>query len=697
MDISLHWLSTYLAPAGLTADEADDLLTRAGFPIEGRTELPGGDVRLDVEVTSNRGDCLCHLGCAREIAASGAAQTPRELMPPVIHDPPTEGRATDHLSLSNTLPELCPHFSARVIRGVKVGPSPEWLVRRLESVGQRSINNVVDVTNFITLELGNPCHVFDLGKLAGAQLNIRFARDGETLTTLDEKVRKLTTTDLVVADADRPQSLAGVMGGHDSQVTDETTDIVFEMATWDPVTIRTTARRLGVRTDACYRFERGVDPRTIHDAARRAVALICELSGGRLCEGVLTDGAPMPEPTVISLRPSRCERLLGIRVPVGDMIQSLRALEIGVEQAADDELVCEIPPHRLDLTREVDLVEEVARTASLDSIPVRDTLEISVRPPQESERAMREIGALLTGQGFYETVTFSFTSPRRASMFLPPELELVSVDDERRKAEPTLRPSVLTGLLECRRANQDAGVEPPGGVRLYEVASVFAQKDGASVEHRNLALLGDVGAGRKVKPEDIQHAVRAMRGVIDALARALAGPAARVRPEQIAPHADAFDTGAYARLTLTLGDDTRPLGYIGLLSRKALDAFGVDQPCLGAELGLGALLAHHPPAASAHPLPEFPAIERDLSLILDESIPWARVQNLVEGAPPERLEACSFVGAYRGKQVGAGKKSLTLRLTFRDPARTLRHEEVDPQVELVIDRVRRELGAEIRA
>lgn len=696
MDISLHWLCKYLAPSDLTADEADDLLTRAGFPIEGRTDLPGGDVCLDVEVTSNRGDCLSHLGCAREIAASRTSDTPRELMPPVINDPAPQGQIADHLKLDNTQPGLCPLFTARVIRGVKVGPSPEWLVKRLESVGQRSINNVVDVTNFITLELGNPCHVFDLGRLAGNQLNIRFAREGETLTTLDESVRKLVPSDLIVADAERPQSLAGVMGGHDSQVTGDTTDIVFEMATWDPVTIRTTARRLGVRTDACYRFERGVDPRTIDDAARRAVALICELSGGSLCEGVLKEGAPLPEPTVIALRPSRCERLLGIRVPAGDIIESLRALEIGVEQAGGDELTCTIPPHRLDLTREIDLVEEVARTASLDSIPISDKLEITVRPPQESERAMRELGALLTGQGYYETVTFSFTSPDRAKMFCPPELELVAVDDDRRKAEPTLRPSVHTGLLECRRANQDAGVEPEGGVRLYEISSVFAQQDGKSVEHRNVALLCDVGGGRKPKSEDIQRSVRAMRGTIDSLVRALAGSYAIVTPEQTRPHASGLDPAAYARLSLELGEDSRPLGYMGLVGRKALDAFGVDRPCLVAELGLDTLLAHHPPAASAKALPEFPAIERDLSLILDESVAWSQVQALVEGASPDRLEGCSFVGAYRGKQVGAGKKSLTLRLTFRDPERTLRHEEVDPQVEGVTQRFKQELGAEIR-
>ncbi|MFI4896358.1 MAG: phenylalanine--tRNA ligase subunit beta [Phycisphaerales bacterium JB059] len=698
MDISLHWLNKYLAPDGLTPDEADDLLTRAGFPIEARTDLGGGDVLLDVEVTSNRGDCLSHLGCAREIAASRSASTPRQLMPPVIHDPSTEGHVADHLALTNHESLVCPRFTARVIRNVTVGPSPDWLVTALESIGQRSINNVVDVTNFITHELGNPCHVFDLARLAGAQLHVRFAREGETLTTLDAKSHTLRPTDLVVADAQRPQSLAGVMGGKDSEVTPSTTDVVFEMATWDPVTIRSAARRLAIRTDAGYRFERGVDPRTIDDAARRAVALICELTGGTLCDGVLDQGAPLPAPTRISLRPSRCDRILGIRVPAGDIIESLRALEIGVEQVSEDELRCTIPPHRLDLTREIDLVEEVARTTSLDVIPIQDRLAINVRPPQESERAMREVGALLTGMGFYETVTFSFTSPQRAKMFRPEDLTLLAVDDDRRKAEPTLRPSVLTGLLECRRANQDAGVTPPGGVRLYEVASVFAERDGASVEHRNLALLLDASdASAKPSHDDAQRAVRTARGAVETLARALAGPDARVRVEPSKPHAPAFDDRAYARLTLEAGASSAPLGYLALLGRKARDAFGHDVELVVAELGIDPLLAHFPPAASVHPLPEFPAIERDLSLVLAEDVPWARVDKLVREASLDRLESCDFVGVYRGKQVGAGKKSLTLRLTFRDPGRTLRHEEVDPQVETALGRFKQALNAEIRA
>jgi len=695
MNISLRWLNKYLAPGDLTPDEADKLLTLAGFPIESREPLAGGDVRLDVEVTSNRGDVLSHVGCAREIAASGMAARPRQLMPPTIASPPTRGAVHDALALENHEPGVCPLFTARVIRGVKVGPSPAWLREALESVGQRSINNVVDVTNFITFELGNPCHVFDLKKLDGAKLVIRFAHDGETLTTLDGKARRLVGADLVVADATRPQSLAGVIGGADSEVDASTTDVVLEMATWDPVTIRTTARRLGIRTDAGHRFERGVDPRTIEDAARRAAALIRELTGGTLCAGELAEGAPLAADRVLTLRPAQCDRLIGIAVPVGDMIESLRALEIGVEQTADDELRCTIPPWRLDLTREVDLVEEVARTRGLDAIPVHERIDIAVSPPQEDERAMREIAGALTGMGFYETVTFSFISRDAAGDFLPAGLALVEVDDDRRRADPALRPSAIPSLLACRRANQDAQASPPGGVRLFETSAVFAQTpDKRSRERRTLALLADVpGQGANRSPEDRQLGVRRLRGAAEAVVRVACGPAARLSLEPVTPDCPGWDAGAFARVLV----DGRDIGAIGLVSHAAQARAGLDLPVAAAELDLDPLLAAYPPRASARALPAFPPIERDLSLIVPDDLAWARVESLVDLAGLERLEGCSFVGAYRGKQVGPGRKSVTLRLRFRDPARTLRHEEVDPQVEAVVAAARRELGAEVRS
>lgn len=705
MDISLAWLNEYLEPGDVTAQEADDLLTQAGLPIEGHTPLESGDVVLDVEVTSNRMDCLSHIGCAREVAALSG----RALVYPEPGEPARGGPVAGLLTLENREPGACPLFTAHVITGAKVGPSPAWLVERLEAIGQRSINNAVDVTNFITMELGNPCHVFDRSKLADQSLVVRYAEEGEKLRTLDDKQRVLKASDLVVADAERAQSLAGVIGGGDSEVDASTTDIVFEMATWDPVTVRTQARRLAIVTDAGYRFQRGIDPRTIGDSARRAVALLCELTGGTLADGVLSEGAPLPESAFVTLRPSRAAAIMGIDTPAGEIISMLRGLEIGVEQTGGDELRCEIPPHRSrDLTREIDLIEEVARLTGYDAIPVSEKLDVRVDAPQPERRARRELGRVLTGFGFDETVTFSFARTAHAELFVPKGLEVVSVDDERRGDEPALRPSGMIGLLGCRRANQAARSAAPGLVRLFEITAVFAQEPAAkgerpgSVERQNLCMLMDApGSAESTKrsTDDVQRGLRVMRGAIDTIVRSMHGAEARVVVEPASGLGiRGWDDSAVAGVSVVLPGGGEPvrLGLFGLISAEARKAFDLDVPVIAAELGLDPLVAGFPPKSLAHALPSFPHIERDLSLVVDEGVRWDQISGMVGGLGLDRLETCGFVGAFRGKQVGAGKKSVTMRLRFRDADRTLRHEEVDPQVESVVLQAKTDFGAEVR-
>ena len=701
MDISLNWLNRYLAP-GVSADDADHLLTEAGFPLEGRTALENGDVVLDVEVTSNRGDCLSHVGCAREIAAAAIANPRQTLKMPEVSEPKTGAPIGTDVTLENRTHEGCPLFMARLIRGVKVGPSPEWLRTAIESLGGKSVNNVVDITNYITFELGNPCHVYDLNKLAGGTLIVRYAERGEKVKTLYEGTRELVETDLVVADENQPQMLAGVIGGYDSQVNEQTTDVVFEMATWDPVTVRTTARRLNIRTDAVYRFERGIDPRTIEGALARAVGLICEVSGGEVADGTLSEGAPLPEPTTISLRPSRCARVLGVETDAAHIAELLTPLEIGCEVRGEDEVACTISPHRSrDLTREIDLIEEVARTRTLAVVPTIEKIAVQAPHPNERERAERLIASVLTGQGFYETVTFSFTSPERAALFCPEGTEVVAVDDDRRKAEPTLRPSVLASLLQCRKANQDARNHVPGGVRLFETAAVFGQnQQKQSTEVRSLALAmdasGGAGGGGKVKPEDVQHGLRVLRGAIDRVVQACFGPGATTRVESAEPTSPGWAPGAFGAVYVDAGGAETLLGRIGVVSDEAMRAFDLDAPLVAAELSLKALTDAYPPKTLAHALPRFPGVERDVSLVLDETVAWARVDALVAGAGLDRFVGHELVGVFRGKQLGSGKKSVTVRLHFRDPDRTLRHEEVDPQVERFTSLAGSELGAEIR-
>ncbi len=440
-------------------------------------------------------------------------------------------------------------------------------------------------------------------------------------------------------------------------------------------------------------------PGTIDFASRRLAALILELAGGELCEGVLDARVPRPQPHDIDLRPGRVRDLLGLGVETQEIVRTLESLGVSVAPIgrAGDRLLCTPPEYRPDLEREIDLVEEVARLKGLDAVPLQPSLPVVARPPQKSERARRDISALLTGQGFYETVTFSFTSRALARSFLPTGLEIAEVDDERRKGEPALRPSIIPSLLACRRTNQHGQVQLPGGLRFFETASVFAQRPAAakndpavSVETRTLALLMDIPS-RSQRPsvEESQHGVRLMRGVIEALARAC-GCAITIEPA--APHCAAFGAQGYARLMTSDG----PLGYFGIPTPAMLASFDLETPVVAAELSMDALTANYPPRALADALPQFPAIERDISFIVDETTAWAALTGLVQANRPTTLEAVHFVGTFRGQPIPKGKKSVTMRLVFRDRNRTLTHDEVDAPAGAIMEAAKKSLGATIR-
>jgi len=689
MLISVRWLHNYIEGDPVEVEALEDALTRAGFPIESREELAGGDTLLDVEVTSNRGDCLCHLGLAREAAAAmGRSLREPELPFNPMTGPAGEGeRAGDAATIRNLVPEECPRFTARVIRAVRVGPSPDWLRRSLEAIGVKSINTLVDLSNFVLFEMGQPTHLFDLNALAGRRLTIRMAEAGERVAALDDKEHRLTPQDVVIADDERVVSIAGVIGGRDAAVGQRTTDVLLEAATWRPMSVRNTSRRLKINTDAQKRYERVVDQRQIDAAAARLAALILEHAGGTLLPGVVAQPDALPEPARVRMRAARCRDLLGVPVETGRMAERLGAIGIAAEVDADaDALDCAIPGNRPDLRREVDLIEEVARTHGLDALPIHPRIEVEVKPTQRDRVALREMAHALTGAGFYETVTFSFVTREEAAAFMPGGLRTVAVDEQRRRGAPALRPSVIPSLLHCRKANQDAGVLRPGGLRFFETAAVYAEDEaGESVEHRNLALLADAPSA--------QEGVRGIRAAIEAIARTLGGVHAKVDLEPSPPHCAAFREDAYAQVRV---NGVR-CGYMALLARSSLDAQDIQTPQAACELNLNALVALYPPRSTVTPLPAFPAIERDLSIVVEEGVAWSQVASTIERLDPALLTGVGFVGAYRGKQLGAGKKSITLRLRFLDPTRTLRHEEVDPQVEAVVQALTRTLGAALRA
>ncbi len=678
MYTSVKWINDYLDPPADAAEQAE-LLTRAGFPLEETEEVPlpsGTDTRQDYEMTSNRGDAVSHLGLAREIAAISG----RTLKVPNA-TPQNNGKlAAEVASVVNHEHKLCPLYTGRIIKGVNVGSSPDWLAERLTARGDIPRNNVVDATNFVLFEMGQPTHIFDLAKLKGSQIIVRMARDQERFLPIGEGESevKLSAQDLVIADAEDAVAIAGVKGGAITAVTESTTDLLLEAASFDPVAVRNTSRRLGIASDSSYRFERGIHPGQVNQAADRLAELILELGGGELYEGVIYDGAPIPERRVASMRPERCRKILGVPITNEQMVDFLRLL--GFEPTLKGEwLECVVPYNRIDIEREIDVIEEVGRMFGHDNIPVEDTIEIRVTPPQATELAKQAVADELVGLGFVETVTHSLVSDVDARPFFPDGRSELRVADERAKATPILQPSLIPSLLRVRKLNQDSGVEK---LKLFESAATFQAAGADHHEVNTLGLLMDV-----LNPQD---GLRPIRGVVERLVDVLLGHQPSVTIESDA-------STSWLTPSARVNVSGQEIGCLGQLSPKLVQQFGLDQPILAAELQLWSFYEAYPPETEAHALPSFPAIERDLSLIVAESITWDQMAQQVETLALENLDTQQFITTFRGKGIPSGHKSLSMRLRFRAPDRTLTHEEVDPQVEKVVGIMETQFAAQLRA
>jgi phenylalanyl-tRNA synthetase beta chain len=669
MKISLEWLSEFLPGIGsgaAVAEAAGEALTHGGLPVES-IETSGNDQVLDVEVTSNRADCLSHRGVARELAAL--------LDQSFTDQPPTAvesaAKANSALQVRIYTPALCPHYTARVIRGVKIGPSPAWLVRRLEAVGQRSVNNVVDITNYVMFELGQPLHAFDLDRLSGGEIIVRTAAAGESIISIDGHERKLTSDMLVIADAKRPVALAGVIGGRDSEVTDGTVNLLLESARFDPLSVRKTARQLALKSESSYRYERGIDPLLPVYAGLRAAHLIVEIAGGTAVGDVMQAGYDGRIHVSLVLRRSKLRSVLGVDLDPAEVTAALTRLGFDPREQAGGWIVS-VPSYRLDVNLEIDLVEEVARLIGYDRIPVRDEISIRLTPPDLSKRTLDHIRHHLAASGYSEAVTFSFVSDALAKDFIPAEAaSLPRADASVRKADAYLRPSLLPALVEAIGRNESAGVP---GACLFEIGSVFWNDQAKNlVETRHLGLAGGE--------------LRQVRGTIDSLL-------ARLEPswkcEVIPSPCPGLSSSGKIEWNGQL------IGWIGLVNKSVSDKLGLRQVPAAAELELAALLrgARHVP--QLRPLPRFPAVRRDLSLVIPEKTRYAALEKSIAELHLSHLEEMEYVTTYRGKPLEKGSKSVTITLIFRSAKGTLTSEEVDGSVNRVIQAVRESLGATLR-
>ncbi len=687
MRTSVKWINDYLDPIA-TADEQADALTRAGLPFDGR-ETIDGDISQEIETTSNRGDCLCHVGMAREVAAmTGRRVTPPEARPEALGPPIGE-----IVEVVNQEPIRCPLYSARVILGAKVGPSPEWLAARLRAIGQIPRNNVVDATNFVLFELGQPTHVFDLSLLRGRKIVVRMAHPKEPFLPIGEGAAEvaLGAEDLVIADQERAVAIAGVKGGALTAVGESTTDLLLEAATFDPVSVRRTSQRLRIASDSSYRFERGVHPAAVDAAAERLAQIILEIAGGTLCQGALHAGAPLPASRVLTLRVKRCRAILGVALPIEKMMQALETLGFGPQLVRDPEerIHVIVPPSRVDVTREIDLIEEIGRMAGLDTLPIAETIAIRVTPVEPRVAARRALRDCLAGLGYIECTTHSLISEAMAEPFVPAGAAAIRVGDERARAEPILRPSIIPSLLRVRAHNHANGVAP---LALFELASIFHARPDGHLEEESLALVMDEVPNQGLRP---------IRGVAERLLRLLRGQNLTIdlmTSSEVPPSARRGRAPAgWLSPDAVIAAEGQFVGRLGYLHASVQKLFGADERVLVAELYLHRLLEKFPPEVVAAALPEFPAIDRDISAIVDESVSWRQVRATITALELPALEQIDFVTVFRGKPIASGRKSLTARLRFRSGERTLRHEEVDPQAERAIAALQSALGAEVRS
>jgi phenylalanyl-tRNA synthetase beta chain len=681
MLVSWDWLQEYVRPqAG--PDEVGERLMKAGLNLEAMHDA-NGDPVLELEVTSNRPDCLGHIGVAREIAALfGCPLT----VPPA--EPKTStARTAEAISVTVEAPDACPRYIARVIRGVKIGPSPGWLTRRLEAVGQRSISNVVDVTNYVLLETGQPFHTFDLATLKGPQIIVRHARAGETIAALNQKdgreTYQLDPSMLVIADAERPVAIAGIMGGLETAVLPTTTDLLLETAEFAPLAIRGTARRLSLFSPSQFRFERGIDRERMDWASRRCAELILEVAGGELLEGSVEDGVidTMPR-TPIRLRFAQIRRLLGIDLSAEVAVPILCRLGLELTRAATDESAEFMPPSwRRDLSREIDLIEEVARVVGYDAIPDDAVISLSLSRKSELDRVRDRIRQSLVAHGFSETVTLSFVSAEESALFDPlPNRAELAVEHPSRRHENRLRKSLIPSLLRCRRENERKGVFD---AELFEIAKVYLEASPGRPEPEVEPMRIGLVSGRPFGE---------VKGVVESLVSRL-NQAARLEARPLAW--ETFASGQGAELVL----DGRLLGWIGQLARSVQESrlLELREEVTVAELDFETLKSVADLIPTHRPVPVFPPVERDLNFVLDEEVPWADVEQLAEEAAGELLERAEFLSQYRGQQLGPEKKSYVIRLVFRAPDRTLTSEEVDRYVRDVVAACEQKLRATLRA
>ena len=648
---------------------------------------PGDDIKpiinaddhvVEFEITPNRPDCLSVIGLAREAAAT--FRTELHLHEPVVKGG-AEGALCDLLDVETPAADLCPRYTARMVRNVKIAPSPKWMRERLRSMGVRPINNIVDITNYVMLEYGQPMHAFDYRYVKGGKIIVRRAEEGETLTTLDGNVRTLTAGHLVIADETRAVGLAGIMGGENSEIVADTADVVFESACFDGTCIRKGALSLGMRTEASAKFEKGLDPLNTLPAVNRACELVELLGAGEVVDGIIDVLNFVPQPRVLPLEPEKINALLGTDIEKDEMVRILRKLDFTVE---GDQVT--VPSWRGDVEGMADLAEEVARFHGYNNIPV--TLmrgQTTLGGYGAEEQLERQVGSVCRAMGYDEIITYSFISPTCYDKIRWPEdysrRESLKILNPLGEDTSIMRTTTLPSMLEILTRNYNYRNQ---NVKLYEVGRTYTPGGdrGLAIEKKVLTL-GAYGSDMDFY---------AMKGVIEAVLKDLRAADVTFRMGTGAPTENSYHPGRYA----TVWSGETCVGCFGEIHPLTAKNYGVDGVFYCAELSLDALAQVKGPDPEYVPLPKFPAVTRDIAVVCDQAVTVGALEDCIRKGAKGLLKDVSRFDIYTGAGIPDGKKSVAFNLVLRAEDRSLTAEEADADVKSILDALKTDLGAVLR-
>ena len=632
---------------------------------------------VEFEITSNRPDCLSVIGLARETAVTYG----KEFKYPNIEVKESGENASDYVSIEVNDADLCPRYAARVVKNVKIGPSPKWMRDRLKSCGVRPINNIVDITNYVMLEFGQPMHAFDTRYLEGNKITVRRAQQDEIIHTLDEQERKLDSNMLVIADANKAVAVAGVMGGQNSEVKDDTKTILFESANFNGSSVRTTAKKLGMRTEASGRFEKGLDVQNVLPALNRACQLIVELDAGEIVEGIIDVNNDQTAPLEIKFRPEKINSFLGTNIGQAQMVQILKALEFEVKT---DIMTVTVPSFRADVEAEADVAEEIARIFGYDKIPSTLLSGEATRGGKNSKQIMEDrVKDCLIAEGLSEVVTYSFTSPKVFDQLcLPDDSELrkaVTVSNPLGEETSIMRTTTIPSMLEVMSRNYNHRVEKVG---LFEIGSIYIPKSLPVAELPDEKIMVTIGM---YGDADFFEA----KGVIDELLSNLGIVDIEYSPEK--NHAS-FHPGRTATITI----NGQQLGLLGEVHPKVLENYELDVSSIIAVLDFEVLMQNASLVGKYKPLPKYPAVTRDIAMLVKDEIMVKQIENIIKKASGKLLEELKLFDVYKGKQIPEGMKSVAYSIAFRAEDRTLTDEDINVVFTKILNGLKNDLGAQLR-